>query len=353
MGQPHNIVNISRADKIDIEYIGKRAFELGELKYLGIPIPEGFVIKTSFYEEFLEITGISKDIETTKKQYHPSLRDSAQKLYEPVRKKIMRTHIPDGLVLELHKFYKQLAGRFKETSVNIFSSSKTNKSLFFSNIKGDANVVLKIKRIWARNFDNAVAIIVMKNLQSEIKGKLFTDYPTTDKKLTGKQMNKLIDYCKIIQKHFYFPYEIEYAVNKDKIFITKVNPFTGTVNKSPKPASNKRLQKVLLRGISVNPGIVTGRVKILHNMHDTIGAKRGEVIVLPDLNPTMFKKIKNAKAVIVDSILSNSLNKALFRKNFQIPAVEGTRDATRIFRNGNVITVNGVSGEIYSGGLVY
>ena len=63
--------------------------------------------------------------------------------------------------------------------------------------------------------------------------------------------------------------------------------------------------------------------------------------------------MKSAKAVVIDSILPNSLSKALFRRDFQIPTVEGVKNATKLFQNGNVITVNGVSGEIYSGGLVY
>lgn len=51
--------------------------------------------------------------------------------------------------------------------------------------------------------------------------------------------------------------------------------------------------------------------------------------------------------------MPNSLDKTLYRKDFQIPTIEGAINATKIFKNGNIVTVNGVNGEIYSGGLVY
>lgn len=353
--RPCHILDISEIDIIDLEQVGKKAFELSEIKHLGVPIPEGLVITTSFFEEFLKTTGISEDIDEIKKISHPSLKDSIGKLYEPIGTKVMRTHIPHNLAVDLHKFYRKLAGRFKETSVNIFSSTSTNKTTIFTNIKGDANIILKIKTIWSFHLDNPVAIVIHENIDSKIKGKIFTDNPIIDKRLTEMQMGKIVDYCKIIQNHFYFPKEIEYMIKKDKIFITAVNPFTGNVEHSPKQVQSNitTKRKMLVKGVSINPGIVTGPVRILNNNSTAVNVKKGEIIILRDLNISMHRKIKNAKAVVVDSILPNSLSKTLYRKNFKIPTVEGTKDALKIFQNGNIVTVNGVSGEIYSGGLVY
>lgn len=341
MGQNYHIIDFSQIYKLDEDLVGKKAHELGALWELGIPLPKGFVITTNFFKEFLRMIDINKKIYKSPSLKHPALSDSTDKLFQ---KKIIQSHIPQVLVSELHNYYKSLSGLFKNRPLNIFSSSSDNKSITFTNIKGDANLILKIKTIWSLSLEKPVAIAVQENIISEIKGKIVTDGPTIDKNLTQKQMSKLIDYCKIIQKHFYFPYELEYAVKKNKIFITKINPFTGSAIEPSKPLiQDNKTQKIIIKGISINPGIVTGRV----------GIRKGDIAVLPKLDSSIFKKIKYAKAVIINSVLQNSLNKALFRKNFQIPAVEGVKDATRMFHNGNIITVNGVSGEIYSGGLVY
>jgi len=354
MGLNPLIIDFSEISKADEDLVGKKAHELGIISKLGIPLPEGFVITTEFFKEFLRLTGIDKEIKKVQALNHPAISDSIKKLFHPIQKQVMHQHILQTLTVELHKFYRKLSGIFKDQSLNVFSSSYNNKSIIFSGVLGDANLILKIKTIWSMSLEEPVAIAVQKNIKSGIKGKIFTQNPTTDKKLTEKQMNKLIDYCNIIQKHFYFPKVLDYIIVKDKIYITAIKPFTGRVEELPKPVvENRKSQKVLIKGISINHGIATGRVKILLSQHNGIEVKKGEVIVLPNLDSSMLKEIVNAKAVVIDPILPNSLEKALYRKTFKIPTIEGVKNATRMLQDGSVVTVNGYSGEIYSGGLVY
>lgn len=341
------IADFSQIYRMDEDLVGKKAHELGILWKLGIPLPKGFVITNIFFKDFLFLTGIDKEIKAVKTLSHPALSDSVKNLSHDIQKHIMYRHIPKILTAELHKSYRRLSGTFREKPVDMFSSTFNNKTILFPNVKGDANFVLKIKKIWSLSFGEPVAVAVQENISPEIKGKVFTDNPNADKRLTNAQMEKLADYCKIIQKYFYFPKEIEYAVKKGRIFVTKVNPFTETISKSSG-------RKILIKGMSVNPGIVTGPVKILNDKSEVVKVKRGEIAVMPDFDLSLFKKVKNAKAIVVDSATARSLNKAFYRKSFyNPPAIIGVKNATRVFRNGNVVTVNGMSGEIYSGGLLY
>lgn len=355
MGQnPHSIIDLSQVYKEDEHLVGEKAHELGILWKLGVPLPNGFVITADFFKEYLSLTGIDKEIEKVQAMIHPAISDSIRKLFHPIREKIVRTHMPQTLAIKLHKFYRKLSGAFGDRSLNVFASTSNNKYIAHFNVKGDANLILKIKAIWSLTLEEPVAIVVQENIASEIKGKIFTDSPIVDKKIPQILTNKLIESCKIIQKNFYFPKEIEYSVRKGAIFITKIIPFTGIISDPPKLIPQmKRLNNVLIKGISINPGIVTGPVRIINSKYSDTEAKKGEVIVLSDLNKFFFKRIKNAKAVITDSILQNSLDKTLYRKDFHIPTIIGTKNATKIFKNGNIVTVNGVSGEIYSGGLIY
>ena len=337
------IINFCDLDKADLESIGKKAYELGELKYLGILIPNGFVITTPFFKKFLDQTGISEEILEVQKISHPSIKNSMAKLFEPIKKKIMRTHIPQYLTYELHKSYKKLSGLFKEQSLNIYTSPLVGKFLQFSNVKGDANFIQKLKEIWALQIENPTPIVVQRNIKSKIKGKIITNDPLIHKKFVALAHK--------IQKHFYFPKVVDYAVEKNKIYITRIAPFTGEIKESPKHAvQNRKIQKVLIKGVSINPGIATGPVKILGN-NSYAQIKNGEIIILPHLNKSLVA-LNTAKAIIIDDDLSNSYDRMLYRNDIKIPTVAGTKNATKILRNGNIITVNGIDGEIYSGSLI-
>lgn len=334
----------SKIYKEDLDNVGKKAVELAELSRLGVPIPNGFVLTTSFFKKFLDQTGISEKIKEVQELDHPAISESLGKLFDPIRKQIMQTHIPENLTLELHRFYKKLAGLFKESSLNIFSSSPSNnKSLIFKNIRGDTNLILKIKEIWADNINKPVAIVIQKNIVSKTKGIIITNNPPKDFELIAKK----------IHKHFYFPQVADYVIEKNKIYITEIKPFTGVIEyKSTKTKSTVlKSKKTLIKGVPINPGIVTGPVKILSNSHLQI--KNGEIVVLPQLNKSFFPKIRKAKAIVVDAILLNSYEQMVYRKDIKIPTITGAVNATKVLQNGSVVTVNGISGEIYSGGLIY
>jgi phosphoenolpyruvate synthase/pyruvate phosphate dikinase len=347
------VLDFSEINKVDENFVGKRAYELGELSELGIPIPKGFIITTEFYEEFIRSTGIDKDIEKIQSVNHPALSDVVDKLFAPVSRKITYQDLPLNLTRELLRFYKKLSGTFREHPLAISSSNSENKMIAYPNVSGDTNLILKIKKIWATSPTKSPAIIVQESIMPEIKGKIISnELITFDKKISKKQKDKLITYSKAIQKHFYFPQEIEYAISKDRIIVTKLSPVPTATNKSLKRKLSIP-RKVLAKGIPINPGIAVGSVKILKDIYPGIKIGKGDVVILPNLDRLIFNKLKNAKAIIIDSIVPNTLNKVIFRNDCRVPAVEGIKNATEIFQNKNIVTVNGGNGEIYPGGLIY
>lgn len=337
--------DFSKIYKEDLDIVGKRAVELAELYRLGVPIPDGFVISTSFFKKFLDQTGISEKIKEIQKINHPAIQDSVEKLFHPIKQRIMHTHIPENLTLELHKFYKKLSGLFKDASLNIFSSStSSNKSVMFKNVKGDANLILKIKEIWALQPHKPVAIIVQKNINSKNKGKILTKDPL----INDKNLTKL---AKKIQNYFYFPQEIEYIIEKGKIYVTDVKPFTGIVKElQKKEEAIKNLRKTIIKGISINPGIVTGVVKLVNNHN--LNARNSEIAVTKYLNKSLYNKIKKVKGVVADTFLQTPIDKLHYRKIIKAPTIVGCANATKLLQNGNIITMNGTTGEIYSGGFM-
>lgn len=329
------IISFNDLDKVDLELVGKKAYQLCELKYLKILIPNGFVIMPSFFNEFLKQTGISKEIEKVQSMNHPSIESTISKLFLPIQKKIMHTHIPQDLSSELHRSYRKLAGEFKETSLNIFTSPVKGKSMHFSNIKGDANLILKLKEIWAENIENPTCIVVQKSINSKIM-----------RTTTNAPAKEIEHIARKIQKHFYFPQEIDYAIEKNKIYITLIKPVTP-LSQAIKPL----LKKVLLKGIPLTPGIATGAVRVLRNQ-DYFQVKNNEIAVIAELDKLLYSKISKAKAIVADGLLNAGPDKINYKYNIKVPTVIGAKNAINILHNGNIITVNAISGEIYQGGLI-
>lgn len=342
---PKLVVEFSDLVQNDIEFIGKKAEILYELIQLGIPIPDGFVITTSFFKEFLRLTGIDIKIKEVQNLNHPAISDSIVKLFHPLQKEIMLIPIPQNLTAELHWFYRKLAGIFKEPSLNIFSSSLNNKSIVFSKIKGDANLVMKIKTLLAHYLDQPFSVIVQKAVKSKDKKSVVTNDPSINNQ-------NLLKLTKKIQNHFYFPQEIEYIIEKHKIYVTQVKPFTGIIKEPEKKVQQRVSSKILIKGISVNPGIVTGPVKIVDKNQYTLHIKNSEIVVAQSLNESLYNEIKKAKGIVSDAIFQTSIDKFNYRKTVRIPTVTGVKNAAKLLQNGNVVTINGTTGEIYSGGLI-
>lgn len=345
MGQFSDIVDFSQLHRFDLDEVGRNVFQLGELKHLKISIPDGFVILPSFFEKFLEETKIAKEIEKIQAISHPAIKDSMLKLFELVQKKVISTHIPRDLATELHNFYKKLSGLFREQSLNIFTSPLRGKSLQFLDIKGDANMVLTIKKIWAEHLEDPTPIVVQKNIKSKVGGKIATNNPSIDE--------KFVALAKKIQKYFYFPKDLEYVIKKNKIYITSVKPLTTAMPRQINPIVQvKNHRAILFKGIALNPGIVTGSVRIVRNQ-DYYQVKKDEIAVIPQLSKILLSKISKAKAIIADAKLSTDYDKMLYKQIIKIPTIMGVGNAMNILQNRSIITVNAISGEIYAGGLVY
>ena len=345
MGNSLRILDFSKLRFVDSDLISKKAKVLGELKSLKILIPDGFVITNHFFEEFLSQTGIAEEIKRIRNSTHPALSESLPKLLEPIQRKIMQSNIPNHLTLELHNFYRKLSGLLREASLNIYSSAKNSNHIAFYNVRGDANLILKIKSLMIHYLDQPFCVVIQKEVLSKNKKTTATNDPTID----NQDVLKL---AKKIQKHLYFPQEIDYAIEKGKIYITDIRPFTGKVEKSNKVISqNKKVKSVLIKGISINPGIVTGVVKILNSQNLT-NIKNFEIAVIKNLNKSLYSGLKKAKAVVADNVLQTPQDKLYYRKLIKTPTIMNTKDATNLLQNGNVITVNGSNGEIYSGGFI-
>jgi len=173
--------------------------------------------------------------------------------------------------------------------------------------------------------------------------------PVAEKKvyaqvLTDEQILKLAEYGKAIEEHYGKSQDIEFAVEKGRIFIVQARPVTAVGKKEEVKIEGE----VLVRGLAVSPGIASGKVKIVHSLQEITKVEKGDILVTemtsPDLVPTMSK----CAAIITDAG-GYTCHAAIISREMGIPCVVGTQTATKVLKDGQEVTVDAYQGIVYAG----
>jgi len=100
-----------------------------------------------------------------------------------------------------------------------------------------------------------------------------------------------------------------------------------------------------LEGMMAMSGKIQGRVKIILNPKHAGQLKKGEILVTTMTSPDFIMAIKKSKAIVTDEggITSHA---AIISRELGIPCVIGTKVATRVLKNGDMVEVNANHGVV-------
>ena len=165
--------------------------------------------------------------------------------------------------------------------------------------------------------------------------------------LTDNEVVELAKYAEILEKHYGIPQDIEWGVEKNKIYILQSRPIT-TINSDKKPAAATGSGKVLLKGLGAAPGVATGVVRIIASGRELDKVKPGDIMVTKMTMPDMVPGMKRAGAIVTDEG-GMACHAAIVSRELGCPAVVGTKKATSLLLDGTEITVDGGKGIVYEG----
>jgi pyruvate,water dikinase len=100
-----------------------------------------------------------------------------------------------------------------------------------------------------------------------------------------------------------------------------------------------------LKGVAASPGRVTAEACVVHGPEDFAKMKTGDVLVAALTTPAWTPLFARAAAVVTD-IGGPLSHGSIVAREYGIPAVLGTGDATRRIEDGQTITVDGTAGTI-------
>jgi pyruvate,water dikinase len=165
--------------------------------------------------------------------------------------------------------------------------------------------------------------------------------------LTPHELKVLGQYGLQLEEHYGKPQDIEFAIDKDGIFIVQSRPITTKVRENKQEIEGN----ILLSGLAASPGVASGIVKIIHSLDELSKVSKGNILVTKMTNPDMVVAMSKSSAIITDEGGATS-HAAIVSREMGIPAVVGTRNSTERLKDGQLVTVDGFTGRIFDGKTV-
>jgi pyruvate,water dikinase len=194
------IVLFNEVGKDDVNIVGGKGANLGEMTQAGIPVPPGFIVTASAYFDFLERSSLRDKIASWLKPLDPSNSKQLQQVASVVKKLILDSPMPPELAEKIEKAYDDIGGglvavRSSATAEDLPEASFAGQQRTFLNVQGGKQVVVAVQGCWAslfepraifyrhhQGFDHfkvGIAVPVQKMVQSKTSGVMFTLEPVT------------------------------------------------------------------------------------------------------------------------------------------------------------------------------
>jgi len=163
--------------------------------------------------------------------------------------------------------------------------------------------------------------------------------------LENYEIIRLANYARDLEEHYETHQDIEWAIEYGKIYIVQTRPIT---------TAEKEIKKVeisgnaIVDGLVASPGIASGKVRLIQTIADLSKLEPGEILVTKMTNPDMVVAMQKAAAIVTDEG-GQTCHAAIISREIGLPAIVGTRKATKVLQDGQIITVDAYNGKIYDG----
>ncbi|MEM4508346.1 MAG: pyruvate, water dikinase [Archaeoglobaceae archaeon] len=168
--------------------------------------------------------------------------------------------------------------------------------------------------------------------------------------LSDEEIRRLVDLGEIIEEHYGKPQDVEWAIEGEEIYIVQSRPITTIKEVKEEKTGIVDEGTILLKGLGASPGFAVGEVKIVKSEKDISKVKEGNVLVAVMTTPDMVPAMKRASAIVTDEG-GMTCHAAIVSRELGVPAVVGTKNATKLLKDGMVVTVDGEKGIVYLGKL--
>lgn len=164
-------------------------------------------------------------------------------------------------------------------------------------------------------------------------------------KITDEMVLKIAAVGEKLEKHYYFPQDIEWSVEKNKVYIVQTRPVTTTgIKNTMAVLTDATKRELLVKGDAASPGMASGPVKVIGGPKEIGKIVKGDILVALMTNPDYVPAMKKAVAIVTERGGRTS-HAAIVSRELGIPAVVGAKGIMQAVKDGMVITANGSTGR--------
>jgi pyruvate,water dikinase len=184
------------------EIVGSKCGNLGEMAKMGLPIPPGFALSVDAYKDFMIQTNAIQEI----KEYLGKLSGGIENIQqfnqasEEIRQIAESKEMPNVMKELILSYYDHLCHKCNCTDIAVSTRSAGPVSHpgqyeTYLNVKGKADLLEKIKKVWASSFNprslafrkrkglplenDPIGVAVLKMINARTAGIIFTADPNT------------------------------------------------------------------------------------------------------------------------------------------------------------------------------
>ncbi|BAP18475.1 pyruvate kinase [cyanobacterium endosymbiont of Epithemia turgida] len=110
------------------------------------------------------------------------------------------------------------------------------------------------------------------------------------------------------------------------------------------------VKAILGKGLGIGQASASGRARIAHSSRELGDFKAGDILVVPRTNADFVEMMRKASGIITEesSITSHA---AVIGIRLGVPVIVAMKDATKIIREGSIVTLDTEKGYVYSGAV--
>ncbi|MEL7155406.1 MAG: putative PEP-binding protein, partial [Actinomycetota bacterium] len=146
-----------------------------------------------------------------------------------------------------------------------------------------------------------------------------------------------------VEDHYGAPQDIEWCYAGSELFIVQARPITTI-------GAAAAIDEPVLSGLGVGGRRATGVARVLQSPKEGGRLQSGEILVAQMTSPDWVPTMRRAAGLITDAG-GSTCHAAIVSRELGVPAVVGTRRATEVLRDGDLVTLDAASGRVYRGDL--